>query len=58
MMTSRESDLDQDGYLSVTEMDYQLSRRVKLLTDGKQHPVTKKPPTIRDFNLAKAGLAG
>lgn len=58
MMTSRDSDLDRDGYLSVTEMDYQLSRRVKLLTGGKQHPVTKKPPTIRDFNLAKAGLAG
>ena len=58
MMSGRESDMDGDGYLSVTEMDYQLSRRVKQLTGGKQHPVTKKPPTIRDFNLAKAGLAG
>ncbi|NUQ65478.1 MAG: caspase family protein [Pirellulales bacterium] len=55
MMSDAKSDIDGDGYLSVTETDLNLSRRVKELTGGRQHPVTRKPPTIRDFNLARVG---
>ena len=50
-----DSDMDHDGYLGPTELDYQLSRRVKELTAGKQHPVTQKPPTIGESNFYKAG---
>ncbi|MCA9268435.1 MAG: caspase family protein [Planctomycetales bacterium] len=48
------ADVNRDGYISVNELDLQLSDRVKQLTAGRQHPVTEKPATIRNFNLAKA----
>lgn len=49
------SDIDdpQDRHLSVTELDGNLTRRVKKLTNGQQHPVTQKPSTIRDFNVVR-----
>jgi WD40 repeat protein len=54
-MTQPESDIDkpQDGYISVTELEFNVARRVKEITGGRQHPVTQKPPTIRDFPLLK-----
>jgi WD40 repeat protein len=52
------SDLDHDGYLGLTELDFQLSRRVKELTSGQQHPVTQKPPTVSDFNFYKVVAGG
>jgi len=53
-LNSPASDLDNpgDGHLSITELDHNLTRRVRDLTDGKQHPTTSKPPTIRDFPVA------
>lgn len=56
IMVDPKSDLDQNGYLSVTEIDHLLSRRVKEITSGRQNPATEKPSTIADFHLAKAGL--
>lgn len=54
VMGKPESDVNRDGYLSINELDLHISERVKQLTRGQQHPVTQKPPTIRNFNLAKA----
>lgn len=56
IMAEPKSDIDGNGYLSVTEIDHLLSRRVKEITGGRQNPTTEKPSTIPDFHLAKAGL--
>lgn len=47
------TDATGDGFLSLLELDLQISERVKMLTEGRQHPVTGRPLTIRNFNLAK-----
>ena len=47
------ADYNQDGLVYVTEIDTYLSDRVKQLTNGRQHPVTSKPTTIRSFPLGK-----
>jgi WD40 repeat protein len=52
-MDDPSSDLNRDGYLSITELDYQISERVKKLTEGKQHPVTQKPPSLGDLPFYK-----
>ncbi len=52
-MQDPESDVDEDGYVSVSELDLQITKRVKKLTSGQQHPVTQKPATIRNFNLGQ-----
>ncbi len=52
------SDLSRDGYLSITELDYQISERVKRLTEGRQHPVTQKPPSFGDIPLYKVVSRG
>ncbi|MCA9219994.1 MAG: caspase family protein, partial [Planctomycetales bacterium] len=49
VLSDAKGDVSHDGYLSVTELDLQLSERVKQLTAGQQHPVSVKPPTIRNF---------
>ena len=54
-LASPESDLDHNGYLTINELDFQLTNRVKQLTEGRQHPVTEKPPTIVDFPIARLG---
>jgi len=47
------SDKDEppDGLLTITELDLNISRRVKELTMGMQHPVVQKPSSMRDFNV-------
>jgi len=52
---SADSDHDGDGYLSLTELEDQVYRRVKQLTQGAQHPVVERPPTIRNFNFYYVG---
>ena len=52
-VASAKSDTNGNGYLEVTELDDHLSNRVKELTAGQQHPVTAKPPTIRNIPLAR-----
>ena len=42
-----------DGVVYINELDSFVSDRVKVLTDGKQHPVTSKPATIRPFPLTR-----
>ncbi|NLX97980.1 MAG: hypothetical protein GXY83_17595 [Rhodopirellula sp.] len=45
------SDTNQDGYLSIIEMELNLDRRVKELTKGRQHPVVDRPPTVSNFSF-------
>ena len=46
------ADLNRDGAINLSEMQLYLADRVKTLTNGEQHPVVSRPPTIRDFNIA------
>jgi hypothetical protein len=46
------ADLSGKGVITVNALEYWLAERVKTLTDGKQHPTTAKPETIRDFPIA------
>jgi WD40 repeat protein len=52
-LNSRASDINGDGFLSVTELDHHLATRVRELTQDRQHPATGKPSTVPDFNLFK-----
>jgi uncharacterized caspase-like protein len=44
-----ESDMNRDGFLSLTEMEQSVSDRVRTMTDGAQHPVMKRPATIHNI---------
>jgi WD40 repeat protein len=46
---SSASDINQDGFLSLTEMEQSVSDRVTEMTDGQQHPVMKRPATIHNI---------
>ena len=46
------ADTNRDTHVYFNELDLYVTDRVKALTDGKQHPVTAKPTTIRSFPLA------
>lgn len=50
-MENYQADLDQDGVITFKELDYFVSKHVKELTKGKQHPTTQIPENIRDFPL-------
>jgi len=42
-----------DGAVYLHQLDSYITDRVKVLSQGKQHPVTAKPTSIRSFPLAK-----
>jgi WD40 repeat protein len=46
------ADYNRDRIVHLTEMDDYARARVQELSQGKQHPVTGKPPTVRSFPLA------
>ena len=46
------ADTNGDGAISITELDSYIASRVKDLTKGTQHPVTRKPGTIPDYPIA------
>ena len=48
------ADYNRDGLVYLTELDAYVTQRVKVLTSGRQHPVTAKPATIRSFPLTRA----
>ncbi len=52
------SDLDADGELSVIELDFQIDRRVKALTGGRQHPATQRSSRIPNFVIFKYPKTG
>ena len=48
------ADYNRDSAISIKELDLWLSERVKELTEKRQHPVARKPPTVPDFPIALA----
>ncbi len=40
------------GYITVNMLETYISRRVRELTDGRQTPVTTKPPGMQDYPIA------
>jgi WD40 repeat protein len=46
---SPDSDLNSDGFLSLTEMEQSVCDRVREMTEGEQHPVMKRPATIHNI---------
>jgi WD40 repeat protein len=47
------ADYNKDGVIHLSELDLYVTERVKELSEGKQHPVTAKPTSIRSFPLSK-----
>ncbi len=45
------ADYSNDGIIHIRELDQYVSERVKILTNGKQHPTTQKPSTINRFPI-------
>ena len=43
------ADLDQSGDITFKELDLYVSRAVKKLTGGRQHPTTQVPRHMPDF---------
>jgi WD40 repeat protein len=46
------ADRQNTGRVTIAMLDLYITERVKQLTDGRQHPVTRKPDTVPDFPLA------
>lgn len=46
-----DKDDPRDEFLSVTEIDFNLNRRVRQLTNEGQVPVIQRPATLTDFNV-------
>jgi WD40 repeat protein len=47
------ADYNEDSTIHLNELDLYVADRVEKLTEGRQHPVTQKPTTIRSFPVAK-----
>jgi uncharacterized caspase-like protein len=47
------ADYNEDSTIHLNELDLYVADRVEKLTQGRQHPVTQKPTTIRSFPVAK-----
>jgi WD40 repeat protein len=50
---SGKADYNHDGVVQFNELDLYVTDRVKELSQGKQHPVTARPTSIRSFPLTK-----
>lgn len=47
------ADYNDDGLVHLNELDLYVTERVKALADGRQHPVTARPTSIRSFPLGR-----
>jgi WD40 repeat protein len=47
------ADYNLDSLIHLNEIDLYVTDRVKVLSEGKQHPVTARPTSIRSFPLTK-----
>jgi uncharacterized caspase-like protein len=56
-IATSQSDLDGDGFLSLTELEQSVCTRVQELTKGQQHPVMKRPATIHNIPFFRVGDA-
>ena len=45
------ADYDQDGVITLKELDLHITRNVKKLTNGSQRPTTQIPANMPDFPL-------
>ncbi len=50
------SDLNGDGYLSLTELEQRVYDRVQKLTNGAQHPVMSRPATVPNLRFFQLGV--
>ena len=48
-----EADYNKDSVIYLSELNMYVAEQVKALTEGKQHPVTAQPTSIRSFPLTK-----
>ena len=51
---SGKADINNDGFVYLTELDAYLVNRVKDLSNDRQHPTTAKPPGVRSFPLSRS----
>lgn len=52
---AKDTDLNGDGFLSLTEMEQSVCDRVQQMTEGEQHPVMKRPATIHNIPFYYVG---
>lgn len=52
-MGDGKADLNEDGIINIREIDYYVAERVKVLTNGRQHPTTQKPSVVSEFPLVQ-----
>lgn len=45
------ADINGDNIVNIREIDYYVAERVKILTNGRQHPTTQKPSVVSEFPL-------
>jgi uncharacterized caspase-like protein len=50
---SGKADYNQDRVIHLNEVDLYVTDRVKVLSQGRQHPVTARPTSIRSFPLTR-----
>ena len=49
------ADLEHEGTVTTSELDFFVAKRVRELTEDKQHPVMGRPPQEPDFTIAQVG---
>lgn len=52
------ADYNQDNVVHLNELDLYVTDRVKVLSNGRQHPVTARPTSIRSFPLSNLPATG
>ena len=50
-ISDAKADFNNDGMVTIKEIDLYMTQRVKTLTDGRQKPTTKIPDSIPDFAI-------
>ena len=50
---SGRADANRDGVVHLHELDAYAARRVRDLSEGRQHPVTARPAAVRSFPLTR-----
>jgi hypothetical protein len=48
-----QADYTKDFFIVISELETYLAERVKVLTEGKQKPVTAKPEAIENYRVMR-----
>ena len=51
---SGKADYNDDGFITMKELDLYVTNRVEELSKDRQHPVSELPPLVRSFQLVKS----